>query len=524
MTTARSRQTTTGADDGLPDRVRKASVLGRAFTLDLRSLALFRMLLGTILVADALFRLPDASLTLSPDGMLPPDLVRPFVGHPWSWSVGLWADAPWWGYGLLVAEGACGLLLAAGVGVPLMTTAAWVIVVSLVRRTAPVTNAGDVFLAVLLFWGQFLPLGTRLSRGREQRPVCRGWENATLDGIAALALTLQVAAVYFSAGLAKCNPMWWSGDAVSYALSVHDHGTPLGNAIAAWPWAARPLSWATLLLELVGTPLLLLPRLRIPLVGLFVLFHLAIAVTMDVCLFPWVGIAAWIALLPGHFWERIGVAGEAPHVCLPQADRLDWPRRIVCVAALIVAIIAFAHANGPWHDQRLAAGARHAVQLTFLEQDWRVFGEIRPQRQWVYGRAELADGGIVDILRDGRPLETVLPAGGFHSLGNQRRQKLFWELPKPAYRPFAPSIAAAVVRHWNAHHPPERRVVTLEIHGARMVNAPAAGTIQDVLLATWPPRSASGEGNLERFLRDSGPAPRQTKEASPDTVHDGAVR
>jgi hypothetical protein len=41
--------------------------------------------------------------------------------------------------------------------------------------------------------------------------------------------------------------------------------------------------------------LLLVPRLRLPLVGVFVLFHLAIAVTMDVCLFPWVGIAAWVA-------------------------------------------------------------------------------------------------------------------------------------------------------------------------------------------------------------------------------------
>lgn len=155
----------------------------------------------------------------------------------------------------------------------------------------------------------------------------------------------------------------------------------------------------------------------------------------------------------------------------------------------------------------MPAGLRHAVQLTFLEQDWRVFGEIRPQRQWVYGRADLANGATVDILRRGRPLETVLPAGGFHSLGDQRLQKLLWELPKPDHRAFAPSLATGLVKAWNASHPPGEQIVALEIHGARMVMAPRADTIQDVLMATWPPRSPTGRGNLERFLRDDGAPP-----------------
>lgn len=519
MTTSRTRHTGTGRDHVGKALVRLAAVVRRASTLDLRSLALFRVLVGTILVADALMRMPDAPWTLTPDGILPPDLVRRFIGHPWSWSIGLWCDTPWWGQMLLVAEGLCGLLLAAGVGVPLTTTVAWIVAASLVRRTAPLTNAGDVLLVVLLFWGQFLPLGDRLSVDAARRTARRQPPDDHLGGIAALALTLQIAAVYLSAGGGKWNPVWWSGEAVGSALSVHDHGTPIGDFIAGWPWLARCSTWATLLLELAGPPLLLVPRLRIPLVGVFVLFHLAIAVTMDVCLFPWVGIAAWLALLPAGFWERIGVPGTGRPDGLTRTDRLDRPRRVLCAAAIAVGAVAFVHANGPWHAERLPSGARHAVQLTFLEQDWRVFGEIRPQQQWVYGLAELADGERVDLLRDGRPLETVLPTGGFHSLGNQRLQKLFWELPKPAYRVFAPSIAATLVRRWNAAHPPGRQVVTLEIHGARMVKAPEAGTIQDVLMATWPPRTATGEGNLERFLRDRGPSP-----VDPDTDRPDGVR
>lgn len=496
MTTARPPDAAARSGLGPAASGGPAAFLRNAFALDLRSLALFRVLLGSILIADALCRAPDAPLTLAPDGMLPAALVRPFVGYPWSWSIGLWCDAPWWGYGLLVAEGLCGLLLAAGLGLPLTTTAAWVVVVSLVRRTAPVTNAGDVFLATLLFWGQFLPLKTRSPLG-----------SRSCGGIAAFALTLQVAAVYLSAGMAKCNGVWWSGEAIGYALSVHDHGTPLGNSIAEWGWGGRLLTWATLVVELFGPLLLLLPQLRLPLVATFVLFHLAIALTMNVCLFPWVGIAAWAALLPGSFWDQIGVRGTGMTTGEPAGDGLDRPRRILCGGAILVAVIAFAHANGPWRQQRMPAGPRQAVQLTFLEQDWRVFGDIRPQRQWVYGHAELANGEVVDLLRQGRPLETVLPSGGFNGLGNQRRQKLLWELPKPEYRVFAAAIATALARQWNSNHPPDHHVISLEIHGARTITAPEPGVIQDVLMATWPPRSPTGQGNLERFLRDSATVP-----------------
>ena len=60
-----------------------------------------------------------------------------------------------------------------------------------------------------------------------------------------------------------------------------------------------------------------------------------------------------------------------------------------------------------------------------------MFGEVPAQEQWVYGRAELADGSVVDVLRDGRPLETVRPGGGFLTLPHHRWHKMFWELPRP---------------------------------------------------------------------------------------------
>ncbi len=500
----------------------------QAMEIDLRSLAAMRIGLGLILVGDALLRAQDAPAMFAPHGMLPPDLVRQYLGGPWSWSVALWFDPAWWGETLLVVEGVAGLLLAVGVATRCTSLVAWVAVVSVVRRTAPATNAGDVLLACLLFWGMFLPLGAVWSVDslpRQQRLVGdRSPETSgtTVTGIATAALVLQVAAVYFSAGLSKCNGVWWSGDAFSYALSIHDHGSPWGAFLAAIPWLSPLGSWAVMLLEIVGPLLLLWPAARIPLVALFVIFHAAIAILMDVCLFPAVGLVAWMVLLPTAFWDRLWGPGHVQATpSRPAASTGNRPwQNWLCATCLGIAVLAFLHTNGPWRTSRLTPGIRHAVGLTFLEQDWSMFGEIRRQQQWVYGRAVLADGDVVDILRAGRPLETVLPSSGFHGLGNQRRQKLFWELPKPGHRAFAESIAATVARDWNGRHSAQQQVISLELHGGRLLDQPDPGTVQDVLLAAWPPRSSRGRGNLDRLLQAS---PRDTGASAASDASDAPV-
>jgi hypothetical protein len=139
-----------------------------------------------------------------------------------------------------------------------------------------------------------------------------------------------------------------------------------------------------------------------------------------------------------------------------------------------------------------------------LEQQWSMFGEVPPQEQWVYGRAELADGRVVDLLRGGRPLERERPAGGFGSLAHHRWHKFFWILPRPNVRVFGEPAAAALARDWNARHDAAAQVETLELRFAvQRAGAPDA-TLQDMLVAAWPPRSTSGAGNLERLLLSAG--------------------
>jgi hypothetical protein len=479
-------------------------LLRRAFSLDGRSLAAFRIAIGLLVAADALLRSRDISLMLAPDGMFPLPLLRQYLDDPWAWSLAMLVDAAWWGPFMLCLEAAAGLLLAAGCGTRVATIASWVAVVSVLRRTAPATNAGDAWLACLLFWGMFLPLASTWSWDA-RRGSRRGEECST----ATVALVLQIAVVYLAAGLSKWNDAWLSGDAIRFAMSVHDHGTPLGEWLLGTGWLARPVSWAVLALELLGPVLLLAwpaPRVRTSLVVLFMLFHLVSCATMTVGLFGYVGLAAWLAVVPREAWDLLG-AHKVPACKGPGASSApeSCAARWACLAAGTVALVSLVHDVTPWRHTPLPRPIRSLINIPCMHQEWGMFGDVKRQEQWAYARAELANGSVVDLLRGGRPLEAERPTGGFTSLPHHRWHKLFWVLPRAEQRIFAPAIAAALARQWNARHPPSDGVLFLEIRFARLGRTSTDDTLHELLLATWPPRDHAGRGNLERLL--DGPEP-----------------
>lgn len=472
-----------------------------AFRLDTRSLAVFRMALGGIVCFDAILRGRDFRLMFAADGFFPIDVLRESFGDPTVWSLCSLSDSLAWQGAVLAAEGVAGLALSLGLFTRAACLVAWVASVSVMRRTFPATNGGDPWLTLLLFWGLFLPLGNvwSLDAARAGRAGRVGRET-----VLAVPLVLQIAAVYFAAGLWKWSGSWLSGEAVSRALSVHDHGTPLGERLTGIPVIPSLLTWAVLALELFGPLLLLtvpLPAVRMGLVAAFVAFHAGVACLMSVGLFAPIGAAAWMAIIPGCAWDRL--IGGRPAA----ADEPDRPATAPWAQAFfgVVAAFTWLHAAGPWNSSPLPYPITCVANLASLSQQWNMFGDVPRQRQWVYGRAELADGRTVDLLRGGRPLEdglagAGLPEGGFFSLPHHRWQKIFWQLPRPSMRVFSPSIAAALARDWNARHGQSEQVRWLEIRFARLPSDETSLTLHEILLASWPDRDDRGRGNLERFL------------------------
>ena len=468
----------------------------RAFTLDTRSLALYRIGLGGLLIADCLLRSRDFALMVSPDGIFPPATVRTYLGGPTHWSLSLLHDSAWWNGCVLALEGVAGAMLAVGLQTRLATILGWVAVVSVIRRTVLANNAGDIWLACQLFWAMFLPLGSRWSLDG-WRQTQRGSRPTAIFSIASAALVLQLAAVYLGAGIAKCNSTWLTGEPLVHAVSVHDHGTPFGMVIIRLPGLAAPLQRAILCSE-IALPIVLvvLPaaRIRTVLILLAVLFHSGIWFMMSLGLFAAIGIVAWLPLLPSIPWPP--ATAHEPRRVIGLSHGATWGCGLAgCLAGVTFILQSVAGPVGPL-PQPLAA----AVNLGFLSQEWRMFGSVRGQEQWVSCRATLADGRLIDPLRGGRPAEPGLPSGGFTSLPNHRWHRFLWRLPAQDSRDFAAPAAAALARHWNAHHDPLSRIVNLEIRCGTAEASGGDGTVRDRLLAAWPPRSASGAGSLDRFL------------------------
>jgi hypothetical protein len=475
----------------------------QSFTLDARSLAAFRIGLGLMLVADCLLRTRDFRLMFAADGIFPPEILRAFHATQAKWSLALLSDARGCGAAVLAAEGIAGLFLAIGFHTRAATVVAWAALLSVVRRTSPATNAGDLWLACQLFWSMFLPLGAVWSvdaARRGSRPDQAAPAGAC--SIATAAVVLQLAAVYLGAGLSKCNTAWLSGTAMSHVLSIHDHGTSLGMMLGRIDWLARGLTWLIPIMEITAPLMLVLwpaARVRIALVIAFLLFHAAVWLMMSVGLFAPIGMTAWLPLVPRAVWDRVQRRTvEGP------VEGLGTMATAVCGVAVAAAVTSFVHSWGLFASRPLPRPLAAAMVACGLEQQWSMFGEVPPQEQWVYGRAKLADGRVVDLLRGGRPLERERPAGGFGSLAHHRWHKFFWILPRPNVRVFGEPAAAALARDWNARHDAAAQVETLELRFAvQRAGAPDA-TLQDMLVAAWPPRSTSGAGNLERLLLSAG--------------------
>jgi hypothetical protein len=478
---------------------RFAAGAARRFALDVRSLAVFRIALGMLLVADAGLRSRDFHLMFAADGIFPPRLIRAyFDDDPTQWSLALAHDDIRWAGGILAAQAMAGICLACGWRTTAATVVAWAAQTSVFRRTIPAANAGDLWLSCLLFWSCFLPLGAAWSWDARRRPpgprrVC---------GPATAALVLQVMAVYLGAGLSKWNASWLSGEAVRYALSVHDHGTALGSWLARADWLVHPLGWGVVAFEIVAPLVFVLwPAARLAIAAAFILFHVTIWLTMSVGLFAPIGIVAWLPLVPGTVWGRRGAGEEAVGT-----DCQSAPARWLCGVAAVVAAVSFVHDRAVGSRQPLPSLARRAINLLGMTQEWGMFGTVPPLEQWAYGRAVLADGRVVDPLRAGRPVEAERPTGGFTSLPHHRWHKLLWILPRPKVRPFAPSVAAALAADWNSRHAGADRAVAVEIRFAQRNLVDPEAPLQDMLVGAWPDRDVAGTGNLDRFLEAAAAA------------------
>jgi vitamin K-dependent gamma-carboxylase len=206
-------------------------------------------------------------------------------------------------YGVFAAQIVCAALIAAGWHYRLACVCFFLAFtyVELIDQATYLNHYYFVSLVALLLallplnrWGS---VDARRS-GRKAEPFAARW--------VPLALQLQIAVVYFFAGLAKLNPDWlFRAQPLRVWLSARS-GFPVLGPLFDHEWTAFAMSWGGAAFDLT-VPFLLFHRRTRPWAYLVVIgFHLMTGALFPIGIFPWVMIAATLAFFDGEDLRRFG--------------------------------------------------------------------------------------------------------------------------------------------------------------------------------------------------------------------------
>jgi hypothetical protein len=137
--------------------------------------------------------------------------------------------------------------------------------------------------------------------------------------LASVAYIVQICLVYWYASAWKWAPEWRSeGTAIYLAMKVDYFATRFTHFMLNYPELLRYLTFATIYLEAFGPAVLLLPFApglqRMLVISAFILFHIGLAVNLELGTFPQLCCVAWLALLPTPFWNRLQAQMRQPEV------------------------------------------------------------------------------------------------------------------------------------------------------------------------------------------------------------------
>lgn len=290
------------------------TVLKKSLGFDYRSLALYRMLMGVVIMADVGYRIPDLVNFYTDVGLVPRSTFVAEMGMPWSLSFHLANGSTGFALAMFAIHFIFGLMLVFGFKTRWAMIGAFVMTVSVHNRNWLVNNGGDDILRALLFISIFLPLNRCFSLDsalkKDKSPL--GDAHVSTWG---WMYYFQVFAIYYVSYLLKDHAIWRSEyTAVFYSSRLDIFASPVGFWIRDYPGLMKFITWFTIMLEHLG-PIFLLGSfvagkfwwiVRLIVITLFWGLHLGIIATMWIGVFPWLCLVMWIIFLPGPLWDRLG--------------------------------------------------------------------------------------------------------------------------------------------------------------------------------------------------------------------------
>ncbi len=316
----------------------------RWFSVDLRTLGLFRIALGIVLIGNLYQHTADGRMVafFTNDGVLTNHFALFAPIQPRAWSVLFAFSTPAEVTVACLGMLAVYLLFLMGWKTKVMQVLATICFISMINRNLFLQDGGSFVTTILLVWTLFLPLGARLSLDSWRAGPARAPDDAARPPVhvsfVCLALLIQLAFIYGLNGANKSGPTWREGSAVHYILWQNSGNTFLGGWLRHHEpgWLSPLLTYGTLVFEF-GAPLLILtpffqtwPR-RILMAAMWG-FHSGIALLISLGTFSYVMIAYSTLFVSARDWE---VLERVVPRWLAAARRRLPPALITTVTALL---------------------------------------------------------------------------------------------------------------------------------------------------------------------------------------------
>lgn len=294
------------------------------------SLAVFRMAVGAMLLWDCWRFIKHERIERY---WIQPDFYFTYPGFHWVAPLPEpWIWVAWLGMGLFALLVMLGLFYRVSI-------VALTVLFSYFFLLDKTEYLNHFYLAILfLILLCFLPAHRALSLDAKLFPrVRRG--SVPCASIVVLRLQMEIMLIY--AGLVKLTPDWLAGEPLGMWLRPQADDFVFGF-LFHYDWVILLGTWGTVVLHVVGAPLLLWHRTRLATFFVYCAFHAANSVFFNIGIFPWLTIAAtsiffapdW-PLRMARWFHGLFEALPAP-VSVPASAAADErPLKLIPMAALV---------------------------------------------------------------------------------------------------------------------------------------------------------------------------------------------
>ncbi len=278
------------------------------FKLDLRSLSLFRVCLGILLIFDLVVRFTMVSEFYADYGVLPRGPLLVDFANPLFFSIYYLAGKSFYIYLLTTIAGLCYTAFLFGYKARLFSVLSWLFFVSFTARAPIISHGGDDLIRLALFWIIFLPSSTYYSvdAALNSSKLAKPRELFNMPSVAFMG---QLLLMYLFTAVIKNHPIWTQeGTALYYALELDQFLTSVGLYFRTLPTALlKSLTYVTFWTELFVPLLVFVPwknsLFRWIAILTFSSFHFGLFLILKLGTFPWICIIYWFAFIPSSFWD-----------------------------------------------------------------------------------------------------------------------------------------------------------------------------------------------------------------------------